>query len=157
MLIFIWGDIMNQNRINELIHSLLVSLAQLAYINEEMTYDLITDLDKLFLYLIRKDKTVILYNEIKILLIYLKFQKIKNGEKFEFILENEEKYKNIYIMHLDVIDCIDEILVKYNLDYEYYRTIRFNFTSKDTITSLELKIETETENLEFIKELNGGG
>lgn len=148
---------MNQNRINELIHSLLVSLAQLAYINEEMTYDLMTDLDKLFLYLIRKDKTVILYNEIKILLIYLKFQKIKNGEKFEFILENEEKYKNIYIMHLDVIDCIDEILVKYNLDYEYYRTIRFNFTSKDTITSLELKIETETENLEFIKELNGGG
>lgn len=148
---------MNQNRINELIHSLLVSLAQLAYINEEMTYDLMTDLDKLFLYLIRKDKTVILYNEIKILLIYLKFQKIKNGEKFEFILENEEKYKNIYIMHLDVIDCIDEILVKYNLDYEYYRTIRFNFTSKDTITNLELKIETETENLEFIKELNGGG
>lgn len=148
---------MNQNRINELIHSLLVSLAQLAYINEEMTYDLMTDLDKLFLYLIRKDKTVILYNEIKILLIYLKFQKIKNGEKFEFILENEEKYKNIYIMHLDVIDCINEILVKYNLDYEYYRTIKFNFTIKDTITSLELKIETETENLEFIKELNGGG
>ena len=147
---------MNQNKINEITHSLLVTLAQLAYINEEMTYDLITDLDKLFLYLTSKHKTVILYNEIKILLIYLKFEKIKNGEKLEFILENEEKFKNIYIMHLDVIDCVCELLTKYNLDSQSYRTIRFNFINKDNITKLELTIETETENFEFTKELYDG-
>ena len=147
---------MNQNKINEITHSLLVTLAQLAYINEEMTYDLITDLDKLFLYLTRKDKTVTLYNEIKFLLIYLKFEEIKNGEKFEFILKNQEEYKNIYIMHLDVIDYFDEILIKYNLDYENYKTIMINFTNKGNVTSLELKIETEGKKNEFIKELNVG-
>lgn len=146
---------MNQNRINELTHSLLVCLAQLAYINEAMTYDLITDLDKLLLYVTSKDKSVTLYNEIKILLIYLKFQKIKTGEKFEFILKNQEKYKNIYIIHLDAMDFIDEILIKHNLYHECYRTIRFDFASSGTKTNLVVKIETETENFEFIKELDG--
>ena len=147
---------MNQNRINEITHSLLVSLAQLAFINEEMTYDLITDVDKLFLYITSKDKTVSLYNEIKFLLIHIKFEKIKNGEKFEFILENEERFKNIYIKHLDVIDYVYELLIKYNSDYEFYRTINFSFTFKDNITILKLKVKTEFENSEFIKELNGG-
>lgn len=128
---------MDNKKLYELSHNFIVTASQFAYISHDITtYELLRNIDGVFLYFSKSMKTVVLFNEIQILEKYIYIQKIRYGNRFTLNVSNDEEYKNYFITHLSVIEFFDRILEMYLDQYEgeISFTLKFDMGTSGSIS-----------------------
>jgi sensor histidine kinase YesM len=122
---------MEQKRMNEIIHSVLVNSTQLAFVEEAYgTLALLENTNEVFRYFSGDMQSVTLFNELEVFESYLSVQKVRYGDRFSVDISNEPKYKSIFIPRMSIIDFFDSVIIK--------------LLERNEI-SIEIKIDIETD------------
>lgn len=144
---------MEQKRLNEFINNFLINANEMAYIEEALnTHRFLENFSELFRYIVSKEQSSTLFNELKVLNNYIYVQRIPYGDRFSITFHNHDKNKAIFINHLDVIDFLDSILYQVLEKYENYINITIEFEVKSSVI-MTIKIDANNEKKVFIKNL----
>ncbi|MGI6777122.1 MAG: histidine kinase [Acetivibrionales bacterium] len=101
---------MKIKRFEEFTYIILVNASQVAYHEEApVTHSLLSSFNEVYRYIIKKEDKVLLEDEISILKKYFNVQKIRYGNKFSVLINENLSDKAIYINHLSVIDFVDYV------------------------------------------------
>lgn len=143
----------DNKKLFEFVHNCIVTASQTAYISHDSTtFELLGNMDGVFIYFSKNIRSVTLFNEIQVLEKYLQIQKIRTGNRFEVKLFNDERYKNCYINHLSVIEFFDKIL-EISLD-KYEGEINFIMVFDiNSIKSFKVIVNSEDSIEAFVSEL----
>ena len=144
---------MEQKRLNEFINNFLINANQMAYVEEALnTHSFLENFNELFRYIVSKEQSSTLFNELVVLNKYIYVQKVPYGNRFNVTFHNYDKNKAIFINHLDVIDFFDSILYQVLERYENYIDIVIEFEVKGSVV-MTIKIEANNEKNVFTKNL----
>jgi two-component system sensor histidine kinase YesM len=103
---------MDRKKTSQFIHHSLITATQIASIEKApKTLLLLKQMDEVFQYLTKENKSVSLFDELRTLEKYLQIQKMRYGNRFTINFMNENCFKNIFINQSIVISTLDSILM----------------------------------------------
>lgn len=145
---------MDQKRMNEIIHVVLVSSTQLAYVEEAYgTLALLENTYEVFKYFTDDSKSVSLFTELEMLKRYIAIHKVRYGDRFSVNLSNESTYKSISISNLSVIDFFDSTLNALLEDNEMYIEIIIELERAIDVIQVNLMVQTDKMQSSYTKEI----
>lgn len=142
---------MDQKRMNEFIHSALVSSTQMAYVEEAHgTLMLLENMHEVFRYCTSNLQLVTLYEELEIFRRYIEIHKLRYGDRYSIRFSNESAHKSVYIKHLSLIDSFDDLLCSCLEQTDSPADFRLEFKTDGQQTFMS--VITEADGMEYAVE-----
>lgn len=137
---------MDNRKLFEFMHNCVVTASHNAYIShDQKTFELLRNMDEVFMYFAKNSKVVMLYDELRVLEKYGYLQKLKYGDRFNLNLKIDDSYKNVFINHMGIIDFFNDILEK-SLDiYEGKLDFTVEFETSSRFFRVRLNSQNEEE------------
>lgn len=125
---------MKLEKFDEFTYLILVNASQTAYIEDaQKTHSLLQQMNKLYRYLIRKENSAMLGDEMNALGIYLDIQASRYENRFHAMIQNSLTNQVVPVRHLCLLDFIDNILNTALAGYEDDFAIRIQLDMEERI------------------------